>query len=421
MISSATTATPTGQHPVELEDLVVTVVMARITDYFGFFVYGIASALVFPQLFFSNLAPNAGILASFALFALAFLMRPLGGLLHRFLQPRIGAPATVTIALLLMGTATVAIGLLPGNDAIGILAPTLLAFFRIIQGIGLGASWDGLTMQLKHAAPADKQGTYGMIPQLGAPIGFIVAAAMFYVLTGFLTESEFLQWGWRFAFFAVLGVNLVALFARLRLMTADLSLPADVMKSAPLKDLLTTQWKPILLSTFVPLASYALFHLVTIFPLGYIELSTGHLPHSILLVQSIGAAFAVLGVILSGVVADRTNRRTVVKWSLPCVGVIGLFIFLLHGAPWVFLLPAFAILGFAHGQAGAVVPNRFKPEYRYDGTAIATNLSWIVGAAFAPLVAMGLTQFLGLWSATLYLLSGVLASWIALGMLKNEE
>ncbi len=404
-------------HSVELEDLVVTVIMARVTDYFGFFVYGIASALVFPQLIFPFLSLETGLLASFAMFSIAFLMRPFGGMVHRYLHARIGAPATVTIALILLGTATVAIGLLPSYEAAGILAPLLLAAFRIIQGVGLGASWDGLTMQLKHAAPADRQGTYGMIPQLGAPIGFIVAAAVFYVLTGFLTPEEFIQWGWRFAFFAVLAVNLVALFARLRLMKTDLVLPAKVMRSAPLKDLLKTQKKPILLSTFVPLASYAMFHLVTIFPLGYIEIETGHLPQSILLIQIIGATFAVCGVILSGIVADQSDRRSVVKWSLPFLAVTGIFIFALNGAPWLFILPAFTALGFAHGQAGAVVPNRFKPEYRYDGTAIATNLSWIVGAAFAPLVAMGLTQFLGLWSAAIYLLSGVVASWIAIGML----
>lgn len=404
-------------HAVELEDLVVTVIMARVTDYFGFFVYGIASALVFPQLFFPNLSIESGLLASFAIFSLAFLMRPIGGMVHRYLHARFGAPATVTFALLLLGTATIAIGLLPGYDSVGSLAVVLLAGLRILQGIGLGAAWDGLTMQLKHAAPADKQGTYGMIPQLGAPIGFIVAAAVFYVLTGFLTPDEFMQWGWRFAFFAVLAVNLVALFARLRLMRTDLGLPQQVMKSAPLKELLQTQMKPILLSTFVPLASYAMFHLVTIFPLGYIEIETGHLPSSILLIQIIGATFAICGVILSGIVADQSNRRSVVKWSLPFLAVTGVFIFALKGAPWLFILPAFTALGFAHGQAGAVVPNRFKPEYRYDGTAIATNLSWIVGAAFAPLVAMGLTQVLGLWSAAIYLLTGVIASWVAIGML----
>ena len=210
-----TTEQPTHQT-VTLDDVITTVVMARVTDFFGFFVYAIASALVFPQIFFPFLDPLAGTLWSFALFSLAFLARPIASLAARPIQRRIGRAGKITLALMLLGSSTVAIGLLPGYAEIGIAAPILLAILRVVQGLGLGGSWDGITMQLSSAAPKGRVHRYAMVPQLGGPIGFCVAASLFYVLTGFLTEEEFYTYGWRFAFFAVLAVNVVSLFARLR-------------------------------------------------------------------------------------------------------------------------------------------------------------------------------------------------------------
>lgn len=406
---------------VTIDEVITTVIMARVTDFFGFFVYAIASALVFPRFFFPMYDPVTATLLSFAVFSLAFLARPFASLMGRWVQRKIGHAGKITLALMILGTSTVAIGLLPGYDSIGWLAPVLLALLRIAQGLGLGGAWDGLTLQLQSVAPEHRKGLYAMVPQLGGPIGFVIAAALFYVLTGFLTDEEFIQWGWRFAFFAVMAVNVVSLFARIRLLSADFGVDKSTVKSAPFLDLLRTQWRPILLSTFVPLASYALFHMITVFPLGYAALYTDKAISGILLLQMLGGALAILAVIASGILSDRFGRRRTLAVSTGLIIVLCLTIQTLNGFTAIYILLGFIVLGLAYGQASAIVPNRFPPAYRYSGTALATNLSWITGAAFAPLVGLGLTVLFGLWASSLYLLSGVIVTFVALYVLNRSD
>ncbi|PIL22019.1 hypothetical protein P775_01595 [Puniceibacterium antarcticum] len=414
-------ADPDMKQIVHLDDVITTVVMARVTDYFGFFVFAIASALVFPTIFFPYLEPVAATLASFAVFSLAFLARPVASLIGRKLQRRIGKAGKITVALMVLGTSTVAIGLLPGYDQIGWVAPALLAALRIVQGLGLGGSWDGLTLQLKSAAPKDRDGLYSMVPQLGGPIGFCVAAAMFYVLTGFLTEEEFYQYGWRFAFFAVMAVNVVSLFARLRLLTTNFgSDEKTMMKSAPLGFLLQTEWRTILLSAFLPLSSYALLHMLTVFPISYTLLFTDNAIDRIILWQLVGGALAVGTVILSGVLADRYTKRAVLLGSSVLTLLLCLSIGTLKDNPAIYIVAGFIIFGLSYGQSSAIVPDRFSPDCRYSGSAFATNLSWIFGAAFAPLVGLFLASTFGLWAAALYLVSGVLVTLVTLLILQRQ-
>ncbi|WP_052265283.1 MFS transporter [Ruegeria sp. ANG-R] len=408
------------RHTATIDEVITTVVMARVTDFFGFFVYAIASALVFPKLFFPMLDPLSGTLASFAIFSLAFLARPVASLAGRTLQYKIGRVGKVTLALFLLGTSTVAIGLLPGYEKIGWLAPVFLAVLRILQGLGLGGAWDGLTLQLQNAAPENRKGLYAMVPQLGGPIGFVVAASIFFVLNGFLTDEEFLKWGWRFAFFAVMAVNVVSLYARVRLLNADLGVDPEVITSAPLPELVRNEGGTIFLSACLPLASYALFHMVTVFPLAFAAIYERFEVTEVLTIQLIGGALAILAVIASGLLADRFNRRAVIGASTLLIAILSLMIGTLAHHPYIFILFGFMILGLAYGQAGAVVPKRFPKKYRYSGSAMATNLSWIIGAAFAPLVGIGLTALLGLWAAGLYLLSGAVVTFSALYLLNRR-
>lgn len=415
------TTQTTHSHTVSIDDVVTTVIMARVTDYFGFFVYAIASALVFPKLFFPMYEPVAGTLLSFAVFSLAFLARPLASLMSRWLQQKIGRAAKITLALMVLGSSTVAIGLLPSYDKIGWLAPALLAGLRFMQGIGLGGAWDGITLQLKSAAPKDRDGLYSMIPQLGGPIGFCVAASLFYVLTGFLSEEEFLTYGWRFAFFAVMAVNVVSLFARLRLLTADFGADETPMQSAPLGKLIREQGRTIMLSTFMPLASYALLHMVTVFPLSYVLLfGDTHVSH-FLLIEIIGGAVGIGTVILSGLLADRFSKAKVL-WASTClIPVLCLTIYTLDSMPWVYIVFGFAVLGLTYGQSSSIVPRRFPREFRYSGSALSTNLSWIIGAAFAPFTGLFLVAQFGLWAASLYLMSGVVVTLIALYLMQQKD
>ncbi|MEM1287478.1 MAG: MFS transporter [Pseudomonadota bacterium] len=400
-----------------MDEVITTVIMSRVTDFFGFFVYAIASALVFPALFFPNFDPVTGTLLSFGIFSLAFIARPFAYILGRWVQTVIGRPGKVTVALLVFGTSTMAIGFLPGYATIGIWAPIMLAVLRFGQGIGLGAAWDGITLKLQTAAPKGKEVIYAMVPQLGGPIGFIVAASLFYVLTGFLTEEEFMSFGWRFAFFGVLAVNVVSLFARIRLMTADFGgdeMDQTATQTTPLVPLIKHQWKPILLSTMLPLASYALFHMVTVFPVAYAYLYIGHDIHLILLWQLIGATLAIGSVVASGILADRIGRYPTLAIASALIVPLCFVIPTMDGNPAVYIVLGFVVLGLLFGQASAIAPARFDPKYCFSGSALSVNLSWIVGAAFAPLIGVGLTAAYGLGASAAYLLSGVVVTWIAL-------
>ncbi|MEO0484733.1 MAG: MFS transporter [Pseudomonadota bacterium] len=412
----------THEHTATLDEVITTVIMSRVTDFFGFFVYGIACALVFPQLFFPMYDLYTGMMLSFGTFALAFVVRPFAQVWGRWVQRKIGKTGKITLALFILGTSTVAIGLLPGFEVWGWGAVIALCVLRIAQGIGLGGAWDGITMQLRKAAPAGYEARYGMVAQLGGPIGFCVAASLYYVLTGFLTAEEFIQYGWRFAFFAVMAVNVVSLFARIRLLQTDFGGDDESFQSAPFRELVTTQWRPILMSTMLPLASYALFHMVTIFPLAY-KLMTGTVAiETILLWQLVGGTLAIGAVIASGYLADKLGQR-IVQWSVTgSVALLCLLMPTLDTQPAIYILVGFVLLGFSYGQASSIVPGRYPARFRYSGSALSVNLSWIVGAAFAPLCGLGLTAMFGLWAASLYLLSGVIVSAIALyGITQHER
>ncbi|MEM1378382.1 MAG: MFS transporter [Pseudomonadota bacterium] len=406
-------AAVSNRNSVTVDEVVTTVIMARVTDFFGFFVYAIASALVFPTLFFPNFDPVTGTLISFAIFSLAFLARPLGSALGNMIQARGGQVVRVIVALMILGTSTMAIGLLPGYDSIGWLAALLLAGLRILQGIGLGASWDGITLRLQNASPEGRKGLYGMVPQLGGPIGFVVAASLFFVLVGFLTDEEFMTFGWRFAFFGVLAVNVVSLFARVRLIAADFGAEEMSTKPAPLIPLLKEQWEPVLISTFMPLASYALFHMVTVFPIAYALLYTDYDINYIIMLQLLGGSLAVISTIISGALSDMYGRARTLGVITMMIPVLCLTIPFLSVAPGIYIVFGFILMGLAHAQSCAIAPARFLPKYRFSGASLSTNLSWIFGAAFAPLVGLALTAAFGLWASAFYLLSAAfITGWV---------
>jgi MFS family permease len=261
-----------------------------------------------------------------------------------------------------------------------------------------------------------------MVPQLGGPIGFCVAAAMFYVLTGFLTPEEFITHGWRFAFFAVMAVNVVSLFARLRLLTTDFGSDDEtLMKTSPLGFLIATQWRTILLSALLPLSSYALLHMLTVFPISYTLLYTDHAVSTIILWQLIGGTLAIGTVIASGLLADVYSSRAVLFVASLLTLALCFTIGTLDTTPSVYIILGFLVFGLSYGQSSSIVPNRFSPETRYSGSALATNLSWIIGAAFAPFVGLFLVSTFGLWAAALYLVSGVIVTLAALVLLQRSK
>lgn len=402
-------------------EIAIGVVIGRASEYFDFFVFGIAAVLVFPAVFFPFEDRLGGMLLSFVVFSLAFIARPLGTALFMAMQRRWSRGTKLTVALFLLGTATAGMAFLPGYDVLGGRAIALLAIFRFLQGIALGGSWDGLPSLLALNAPAQKRGWYAMLGQLGAPIGFMLASALFLYLHANLSQDDFIDWGWRYPFFVAFAINVVALFARLRLVvTEEYTKLMEERELEPLGiiEMLRAHGYNLFLGAFAALASYALFHLVTVFPLSWIVLGDTQTVNQVLSVQIVGAVVGIFGTVASGFIADRIGRRTTLGLLACLIGVFSLF------APWLlgggraaqdaFILVGFALLGLSYGQAAGAVTSNFSPRFRYTGAALTSDLAWLIGAAFAPLVALGLSSKFGLGAVSLYLLSGAACTLVAL-------
>jgi len=413
-------------------DIAVGVVIGRTSEYFDYFVYGIASVLVFPAVFFPFATQLDGILYSFAIFSFAFIARPIGSVLFMMLQRRFDRGTKLTFALFLLGTSTAGIAFLPGHAELGKTAIVLLAILRIGQGIALGGSWDGLPSLLALSAPKNRRGWYAMMGQLGAPLGFALAAGLYALLNTSLETEDFLSWGWRYPFFCAFAINVVALFARLRLVVTDeFDELLNVRELAPSdgRELLRSQGYNVVIGAFGALASYALFHLVTVFPLSWILLYSTQSVNGFLVIQIIGAMLAAAGTVGSGMIADRIGRRRTLRLLATLIAVFSGFAPTLLGGGTlgqdVFILIGFSLLGLSYGQAAGAMNANFEPKFRYTGAALTSDLAWLIGAGFAPLVALGLSANFGLGYVSLYLLSGaactLAALWVDLKLQERDE
>jgi MFS family permease len=407
-------------------EIAIGVIIGRTSEFFDFFVYAIASVLVFPAYVFPFVDPLTGTLYSFALFSLAFIGRPIGTLLFTWIDHHHGRGVKLTIALFLLGGSTMVIALLPGYAQVGVTSIWLLGFFRLLQGVALGGAWDGLPSLLALNAPPENRGWYAMIPQLGAPLGLALACALFAYFLALLEPNDFLGWAWRYPFFVALAINVVALFARLRLVATPefkrLFESRELQPSPPFATL-RAEWRTILLGAFAPLASFALFHVVAVFPLSYNQLFTTADPVRFLVIEGIAALICVGAILASGVLADKVGRRAVLGVSAALIGAFSGFAPQLLAAgqlgETLFLFGGFVLLGLSFGQSAGAVNSSFKQQYRYTGAAIVSNSAWFIGAGFAPLVALWLAANVGLWSVGLYLLSGVICTLGALAI--NKE
>ncbi|SOY68241.1 MFS transporter [Cupriavidus taiwanensis] len=419
--ASPTAPPAPGAAHVAPAEIATGVVIGRASEYFDFFVYGIASVLVFPAVYFPFADRLDGLLYAFAIFALAFIGRPFGTTLFMRIQRRWGRGVKLTASLFLLGTATVGIAFLPGYASLGHTAIILLAVFRTLQGVAFGGSWDGLPSLLALNAPAQRRGWYAMLGQLGAPTGFIVAGSLFLFLNLSLEPHEFLAWGWRYPFYVAFAINVVALFARLRLVVTHeytQLLDEDELEPISTTEIVRKQGYNLLLGAFAALASFALFHLVTVFPLSWVALNGSQPVTDVLAVQIAGAFIGILGTIASGMIADRIGRRTTLALMAILIGIFSLFApWLMGGGPVaqdLFILVGFGLLGLSYGQAAGAVTSNFERRFRYTGAALTTDMAWLFGAGFAPLVALGLSAEFGLAAVSGYLLSGAACTLLAL-------
>lgn len=409
-------------------DIAVGVIIGRTSEYFDFFVYAIASVLVFPKLVWGYLTPLTGTLYSFAVFALAFIARPVGTWIFFAVERRYGRSARLTIALFLLGCSTVAVAFLPSYQSVGGFAAALLCLLRIGQGLAQGGTWDGLPSLLALNVPARRRGWYAMIPQLGAPLGLIIASCLFAYFAILLSPADFLDWGWRYPFFAAFAINVVALFARLRMVVApefEELFEARELQPSSVPQTLRSEGRNVIIGAFAPLASFALFHMVTVFPLSWVFLYTEESVARFLVIEALGAAVCVAMIVVSGRVADRIGRRMLLAVTAVAIAAFSGFAPQLLAAGGVgesaYMLLGFVLLGLSFGQASGAVASNFPITHRYTGAALTSDLAWLVGAGFAPLAALALSSRFGLLSSGAYLLSGAVCTLAALAINRQIE
>ena len=423
--ATALSATPPSVRRILIASLVGTSV-----EFYDFYIYATAAALVFGPLFFPVGDPATQLLASYASLGVAFVARPVGAWAFGHYGDRIGRKSTLVASLMLMGGSTLLIAFLPTYASAGFWAPLLLCLLRFGQGFGLGGEWGGAALLAVENAPAGMRGRFGMVPQLGAPIGFIAANGLFLLLGLAMTPAQFAAWGWRVPF--VLSMVLVGLGLWVRLKIAETPAFARMIEAGPppevpMGELLRHHWRAALGGTFGAVACFAVYYLATAFALGYATTTMG-MDRQVMLTLQLGAIlFMALGIVLSGIWADRTSPNHVLTWG--CVGAIVAGFALAPGLasgslPVIFASLAFAlfVMGFVYGPLGAWLPGLFPARVRYTGVSLAFNLAGIIGGGLTPVVAQALaTRGGGLTLVGLYLAGASLLSLVALLSLRRYE
>ncbi len=414
---TANTATPAA--PLNSPARVITASLVGTTiEFYDFYVYATAAVLVFPQLFFPSGNSTTALIASFAVFGAAMIARPIGAIVFGHLGDRRGRKTTLVISLLTMGIATFLIGLLPTYHTVGVLAPILLLALRLTQGFAIGGEWSGAALVATENAPKGRRAWYGTFPQLGAPLGFIIANGLFLIInyalphpTDTLLKSEaFLTWGWRIPFLFSAVMVIVGLWVRLKLVESEAFNAAEkrgAIRKLPLSDTFRLHWREVILGTFIMLATYVLFYLMTSFTLTYGTASQSAQPGGLgisyinfVLMQIIGVIFFGIFTLLSGPVADAIGRRRLLIWVTVVIIIFGIsfpmWLSLRPDAMFTgaltqsFLIIGFTLMGVTFGPMGALLPELFPTNVRYTGSAIAYNVSSILGAALAPIIAVAL-------------------------------
>ncbi|WP_431711384.1 MFS transporter [Glutamicibacter uratoxydans] len=425
-------------------------------EFFDFYAYATASVLVFPVLFFPNASTINAILSSFAIFGVAFLARPLGSIVFGHYGDKLGRKGTLVASLLTMGIATFLIGFLPpASGSWVILAPTALVLLRFAQGLALGGEWSGAALLATENAPKNRRAVYGTFPQLGAPVGFILANLMFVVLQTQLTDEAFMDWGWRVPFWFSLVMVIIGLWVRLTLVESNsfqkVIAQKKVVKS-PIKVTMQKHWRPVVAGTFIMFATYVLFYLMTSFTLTYGTAPAteeqaraaaeaagktfdpaGFVPGlgidrpEFLTMLIIGVVFFGIFTVVSGPLAEKYGRRKFLIYVSIAILIFGLAWTLFFGpgkgAAMAGLIVGFTLMGLTFGPMAAYLPELFPSNVRYTGSAVAYNLSSVLGAAPASFVAIAL------WNAGagstlgvgIYLAAGAVATLIALFLTRDTS
>ena len=426
--------------------IVLASMIGTTVEFYDFYVYATAAVSVFPFLFFPKGNPTTALLASLATFGLAFVARPLGSILFGHFGDRVGRKATLVGSLLLMGVATFLIGVLPTYDQVGLLAPALLALLRFSQGLALGGEWSGAALLAVETARPGRRAWAAMWPQLGAPLGFLIANGVFLILISWLGHSNatadlsgaFLTWGWRIPFLLSAIMVAIGLYVRLKLTETPVfarAVERGERVKTPVAQVFRGSWRQLIIGTFVMLATYTLFYIVTTWALSY---GTGKRAPAgsglginyidFLRMQLVAVLFFAAMLPVAGLLADRRGRRaTLLVTTAGIVAYGGLFAVLLSpgrattSSVLVFLIIGMTLMGLSFGPMSAVLPELFPTNVRYTGSGVAYNAASILGAAVAPFIATGLSTQYGVGWVGAYLAAAALLTIIALLVMRETR
>ena len=418
-------------HAVEgrpsLGKIVLASLVGTTIEFYDFYIYGTAAALVIGQEFFPPAASGSQALSAFLTFGIAFLARPVGAVAFGHFGDRVGRKATLVVSLLVMGCSTTLIGLLPGYASIGLLAPWLLCALRLGQGIGLGGEWGGAALLATENAPAGRRAWFGMFPQLGPPLGFLLANGLFLTLILVLGDARFLDWGWRLPF--LVSAVLVAIGLYVRVSLEETAAFAETMRHqkplrVPLAEVARHHAPAVVQGALAMVVCYALFYISTVFALGY-GVGVRHFPKADFLGLLCVAVLAMAAATpVSALLADRFGRRPVLLVGCVLSAASGFLMEPMLGGgslPEVlaFLAIELGLMGFTFAPMGALLPELFPTRVRYTGASAAYNIGGILGASLAPSLAQWLLARGGLFDVGLYVTVASLISLVAVASMRE--
>ena len=396
-------------------------------EFFDFYIYATAAVLVFPKLFFPATDPATSTLASLATFGIAFVARPIGSAIFGHFGDRIGRKRTLVLALSTMGVSTFVIGCVPSYRAIGLAAPLLLSLCRFGQGIGLGGEWGGAVLLAVENAPPSKRAMYGMFPQLGAPLGFLLSGGIFLVLSRALSNAQFFAWGWRLPFLASAVLVLLGLYVRLSITETPVFQAAAKRAEraqVPMLSVFRHHLGRVVAGILVCLATFTLFYLVTVFALSWGTTALHYDRGTFLILQLIGVLFFALTIPIAAWLAERGRRPVMIAVTV-LIGAFGLVLEPLFTAGMTgalaMMIIGLALMGFTYGPLGTVVSELFPTNVRYTGSSLAFSFAGILGASLAPYIATWLAARYGLSWVGHYLTAVAALTLVGLLMIRETR
>ena len=431
----------TGQDQQQnMRRVAMTSLAGTSIEWYDFFLYGTAAAVIFPKAFFPQELPTMVLLIiSFSTLAVGFLARPLGGIIFGHFGDRIGRKRTLVVALMMMGVATTLIGFLPTYASIGIAAPLLLVALRFIQGLAIGGQWGGAMLLVTESAPSDQRGWYGAYAQAGAPMGVILANLAFIGVSSSMSDEAFMDWGWRLPFIASIVLIGISMYIQLKIedteafrslsdaQSAD-DKPAAAVERSPVIEAIRKYPKRIMLAAGAFLSVQVTFYILIAFVIAYgmnspsVELSRDTMLTAVL----IAAAIMVPTQFYFSGLSDRVGRKNVYRWGAILTGIWGFILFPLidTGDP---MMIGFAItmgllfLGMQYGPQAAYFTELFSTEVRYSGASLGYQIGAILGGALAPTIAVLLWNEFGIFYVSVYIAIAALLTLWSLSQLEETK